>query len=387
MQQTSQFLAGERNYSLIRGDTGPLVCVSLFDSIPATSTYEKQSYPAGFLYVFSALNWITSGGSNIVLAQWIYADFAVATMAIVLTLYMLSTKVQWYCAAPLLLLSKRMHSIFVLRLFNDPVAMLPLYFSMYALTHAKTVWAAVLFSAALSMKMNILLFAPAFALAVLQTTRSIGASVRLACVAGLVQVGVAVPFVAAGYGHEYLARAFEFARVFEWRWTVNWRFAGPHVFADAWFARALMAAHLVVLSAFVVKWCGGVRGLVLTVKDAVAADYMKKKRKMKKSTPLDPDYIMLTMFTANLVGITFARSLHYQFYSWYFYSLPYLLFRTQLHVIVKLVLFFAIEYCWNVYPSTIASSAILFACHLVLLLALYVAPVGNARGVEKRKKK
>jgi len=36
------------------------------------------------------------------------------------------------------------------------------------------------------------------------------------------------------------------------------------------------------------------------------------------------------MFTANLIGITFARSLHYQFYSWYFHSLPYLMWRTAL---------------------------------------------------------
>jgi hypothetical protein len=40
--------------------------------------------------------------------------------------------------------------------------------------------------------------------------------------------------------------------------------------------------------------------------------------------------IATVMFTANLVGMAFARSLHYQFYTWYFHALPYLLWRTTL---------------------------------------------------------
>ena len=30
------------------------------------------------------------------------------------------------------------------------------------------------------------------------------------------------------------------------------------------------------------------------------------------------------LFTANLIGMTFARSLHYQFHAWYFHQLPLL---------------------------------------------------------------
>jgi len=47
MQEVGYFISGERNYKLMRGDTGPLV------------------YPAGFLYVFSLLKYVTNQGENL----------------------------------------------------------------------------------------------------------------------------------------------------------------------------------------------------------------------------------------------------------------------------------------------------------------------------------
>ncbi|XP_022036539.1 dol-P-Man:Man(5)GlcNAc(2)-PP-Dol alpha-1,3-mannosyltransferase [Helianthus annuus] len=61
---------------------------------------------------------------------------------------------------------------------------------------------------------------------------------------------------------------------------------------------------------------------------------------------LEKEHIFTTMFTGNFVCIVCARSLHYRFYSWYFYSLPYLLWRTPFPTVVRLLLFEGVEFCW-----------------------------------------
>jgi alpha-1,3-mannosyltransferase len=47
MQEVKGFIDGERNYLNLKGDTGPLV------------------YPAGFVYIFSGLYWLTDEGKDI----------------------------------------------------------------------------------------------------------------------------------------------------------------------------------------------------------------------------------------------------------------------------------------------------------------------------------
>lgn len=75
------------------------------------------------------------------------------------------------------------------------------------------------------------------------------------------QVLLALPFLRV-YPWSYLSSAFEFSRVFLYKWTVNWRFLPEDVFLSRPWALALLAAHLSTLIAFgSIKWCrrdGGV---------------------------------------------------------------------------------------------------------------------------------
>merc|ERR1719402_914216 len=80
--------------------------------------------------------------------------------------------------------------------------------------------------------------------------------------------------------------------------------------------------------------------------------------------------ILSVMFTSNFVGMCFSRSLHYQFYVWYFHTLPLLLWSVKAPSAVRLLVLGLIELSWNTYPSTNTSSTLLHVCHAFILLGL-----------------
>ena len=90
-----------------------------------------------------------------------------------------------------------------------------------------------------------------------------------------------------------------------------------------------------------------------------------------ESLMLSHGHLVEMVMCSNLIGIVCARSLHYQFYCWYFHSLPFLLWRTELPVVARGAILVAIEWCWNVYPSSTVSSSLLLAAHVLLLAALW----------------
>merc|ERR1719206_1568789 len=137
------------DYSKLRGDTGPLV------------------YPAGFVWIYMGLYYITSQGSNIMLAQYIFAILYVINLGLVFRILVRTRKVPPYILALMSVTSYRIHSIFVLRLFNDPVAVILLYAAINMFMDDMWSLGSVFFSLAVSVKMNILLYAPALLLAYL----------------------------------------------------------------------------------------------------------------------------------------------------------------------------------------------------------------------------
>lgn len=76
------------------------------------------SYPAGHLYIHKLLYALTGSGNNIAIAQQIYGLLYIVSLALSCALYYLAGGVPNWTIL-LLPLSKRLHSIFALRLFND----------------------------------------------------------------------------------------------------------------------------------------------------------------------------------------------------------------------------------------------------------------------------
>lgn len=338
MQEVEGVLNGTFDYAQLKGDTGPLV------------------YPAGFVYIFAALYYITDQGRNIALAQYLYAGLYLFTLCIVFSLYNKTSKVPPYVLALMCVTSYRVHSIYVLRLFNDPVAMFLLYACAAFLVRRRWLLGCLFYSLAVSVKMNVLLFAPALFF-VLLSTRGFLQTVLLGLFCAAVQIVLGLPFLLAN-PVSYIMGAFNLGRIFLYEWTVNWRFLPEDVFVDRRFHLVLLGLHAAVILCFLPKW---IRYLKLT-------EWATTKGKV---LVLFPDQILLPLFSCNFIGMVFSRSLHYQFYVWYYHTLPYLLWTTRLSNTTRLTMWGVIELAWNTFPSTTWSSAMLHFSHLVLLVSLW----------------
>ena len=367
MQEVDFWLDGEYDYRKIYGNTGPLV------------------YPAGFLYLFGFLQWLTN--REIPKVQIVFLGFYVISQAVVFGLYQivlrqirksfqqhLHTNDEKPCktttaiegssvnepslslthevwsfriAMGMLCLSKRYHSIFLLRLFNDGPTMLVAYLSFWCFMNNKWNLGCFIFSLAVSLKMNVLLFAPGLLFLLIQVS-PIMTIPRLA-ICGVTQLILGAPFLLR-HPISYLRKAFELDRQFFFKWTVNLKFLPEDIFLSKPWAITLLCLHLGLLGIYhyrLYKSCGS----------------------PAKHRSLSPEQILSTLFVSNFIGICCARTLHYQFYSWYFSALPYLLWReTPYPIPVRLLLLACIEYAFLVFPATPTSSLILQVAHWTIMI-------------------
>ncbi|XP_045530073.1 lethal(2)neighbour of tid protein 2 [Pieris brassicae] len=414
MQECEGFINGTFDYSKLRGDTGPLV------------------YPAGFVYIYSFLYFITSHGENIKLAQYIFICVYLILLILILRIYLKTKKVPPYALAITILTSYRIHSIHVLRMFNDPIAVLLLYASLNLFLDSRWYLASFIYSLAVSVKMNILLYAPALFFFYLVNLGFIDTFKQL-FVCGLTQLILGLPFLLSN-PVAYIRGSFDVGRVFNHTWTVNYRFMDVKVFESAWFHLVLLGIHIMLLLLFLPMCIQYFRSYCrlkyvqkqvqpqIDAKNLEDKKKVKAKKSMKSKLEKDEDLtkeqeqllksfenmlkksapkgskgnnevkskssesetkhysinfdilsqlFILPMFLVNFIGVVCARSLHYQFYSWYFHTLPYLLWSTNFSLVVRFLILALIEFCWNTYPSTDATSILLHVCHISILYGIY----------------
>jgi len=345
MDEVEGFLNGTLDYTKLEGGTGPLV------------------YPAGFVYIFSGLYYLTDHGENIKLGQYFFCGLYLVFISVIFYIHYKSQRVPPYAMFFLCCASYRIHSIFVLRLFNDPVAMLLFYIALIYFINQKWTTGCILFSLAVSVKMNVLLFAPGLAVLMLYQLGMVKMLANI-IICGLIQLALGLPFLlnnAVGY----MARSFNLGRQFFYKWTVNWRLIPEWLFLSRWFHLTLLILHLSLLFYFMFKrWPQPGNGWINKVLQIFQSD--NKAAESKLST----NDIIYVLFTSNFIGMMCSRSLHYQFYVWYFHTLPFILWSIRMPSALRLLILGVIEMCWNTYPSTVISSSMLHAAHLLILLGL-----------------
>uniref|UniRef100_A0A1B6MG43 dolichyl-P-Man:Man5GlcNAc2-PP-dolichol alpha-1,3-mannosyltransferase n=1 Tax=Graphocephala atropunctata TaxID=36148 RepID=A0A1B6MG43_9HEMI len=353
MQEVEGVVNGTLDYSKLKGDTGPLV------------------YPGGFVYFFGALYYITDHGTNVRLAQYIFAGFYLMLLGLVFVIYNKTKKVPPYAVLIACCTSYRIHSIFVLRMFNDGISVLLLYIALNLFLENRWNLGSIAFSLAVSVKMNILLYAPALLVSYYYSLGVKGTVVQL-LICGSIQLIVGLPFLITN-PIAYVKGSFDIGRIFLYQWTVNWRFLPETIFISRYFHAALLVLHLLLIVIFLSSWKTYLRSFstLKTIENDVKPQLKKKKEHLSMST--SSQLFILPLFTCNFIGVACSRSLHYQFYVWYFHSLPYLLWSTPYSDTWKLIIMGVIELCWNTFPSSVLSSGALHISHIAIIYGLYKA--------------
>ena len=341
-------LHGVWDYSLLRGDTGPLV------------------YPGGFVLLYAALRRIAGGdGSQIVPVQLLFAGAYVGTLGLAAGCYALAKPARvppW--SLLLVCVSLRLHSIYLLRLFNDCWAMLLFWLAAFLFCRARWGSGCVAYSLAVSIKANVLLTAPGLLLLLLQAHGTHGAMVHIGICAAI-QLVLGLPFLATN-PTAYVRGALGGFGDLKHKWTVNWKFLPAHIFHAPAFPMILVVLHLVCLAALASRvWTQRQGGISRSLRAAPRA-------------ALSPEHVVVTLLSCNVVGVIFARSLHFQFYCWYIHSVPMLLWRCErLPSLAKLGCLVLLEYAWSYGldkkegTSTPLSSACLQVAHAIILYAIW----------------
>ena len=103
----------------------------------------------------------------------------------------------------------------------------------------------LMFSLAVSVKMNILLYAPAVLIFYITNLGYLGAVLQLSICAG-VQLLLGAPFLLT-FPLQYIIGAFNLGRVFLYEWTVNFRFLPEEMFVSRVFHGCLLLGHITAL--------------------------------------------------------------------------------------------------------------------------------------------
>lgn len=415
LQQIDKVNAGELDYASIYGDSGPIV------------------YPAGFITVYQYIQWLC--GDDIKEAQYIFGYCFTATVVLTCFVY-----AQIWDLAPwpiyLFLASRRLLSIYVLRLFNDcwttlcMVAVVLLLqqaavfkevdkkkkknavddekekkekkggvkkevenekavvvqevikgSSWFDISFLLTIIASDLYSIAISIKMNALLYMPAFLIITyfLNDENMIKFVIVVATIP-LVQVLIGWRFLLLMFDDDlarkirwnYITQAFNFGRQFLYKWTVNWKFVPESVFTSVHFGHALLLLHVFILGVFTFtrflnfKIIG--KSIPQLIKDAFNPKSTMSSQNIFLNKLIAPQLIFYIMAITNLIGILCSRSLHYQFLAWYAWTLPGLL-HLHFPVYIGVPIWLIHEWCWNVFPATPLSSAVLVLLLTIILVS------------------
>ena len=185
-----------------------------------------------------------------------------------------------------------------------------------------------------------------------------------------IQILLALPFLRGNY-RSYLARSFDFGRQFLFKWTVNWRFIGEEIFLAKGFASILLLLTTISLLIFIsTRWT---RPSGASLPSLLKPQLLLFSHRIEQAPvpSLPSSFVLITILTSMVLGLSFARSLHYQFFAYLGWSTPILLWKSGMHPVLLYFVCLLQEWAWQQYPSTNLSSLAVVGCLLTQVFSVW----------------
>lgn len=248
------------------------------------------------------------------------------------------------------------------RCFNDCFTMLYFYIGLYLLiSRNRIVLSTIFFGIALSCKMNVVLFLPGIFYIYIKKKGPIFLISQIILIL-LIQILMGLPFILT-YPLSYLKGAYNVTRVFDLSESINWQFLSLDTFYNPLFHKFLLFTHLFLLICFLIfVYEKPSKNILVSLRLNDWSINAEEKH-------LDKKFMAMVIFTSNFIGIACGRSLHYQFFLWFFESLPFLFWLTRWNFFVKVFLMLIYSYSWS-YRKHPIKSLILNFVHIFLISSI-----------------
>ncbi|CCW66961.1 unnamed protein product [Phytomonas sp. Hart1] len=360
MEEIGGFLDGELNYSKLKSNN-----VSL-------------NSPGGFVWLYSALYYITKAGASISLAQIIFSYVYLITFGMVLSLYRQAEFPSW--VSTLLFVSPRILSTYSLSLSNDCWGMFFLYGAI-TLIAGRRYWklGCLLYSMAVSVKSSLLLVGPGL-LYVLFRSLSFFKVLYCLAVCVLWQLVVGYPFIFDDW-RSYVGKVFALRSIFIFDCPEN----------DQLFEKILCTTPYrthVFLAIVVVSWLLLWR-LRWSTRWRITVDDEKKEGEKNdifhEKDSCRSHMIVLTLFESNFAGLLVESIFHCGLYTSFFHMLPYILYSTEYPIWLSSVVLGLIIQGFEIFPPTHGHSILMMTGIISLILGiLFFGTNNNIRRAHKK---